>query len=126
MNRSRREVKFLIYVVAIFGAYQFINYLVKDSKSNLNKISENSQKIVDQIVEDLDENGDEKINWEDLKFYEYEKRRRGPGEQGEPYILTDLKEIQENEEWIHKEGFSVIVSEKISVDRAIPDIRLPM
>ena len=69
---------------------------------------------------------DEEVSWEDVKFYEYEKRRRGPGEQGEPFNLTDPEEIKANEKKIKKEGFYVLVSDKISVDRAMPDYRPPM
>lgn len=64
-----------------------------------------------------------KISWEDEELIEYEKSRIGPGEQAEPVTLTDPREIEENEEWNAKEGFYVIVSDKISVDRALPDWR---
>ena len=131
--RNRRELKYIVYVVAIFVTYQFINYFVQNN-NNKNSIQEDAKsgKIIQQFTEKPDEvteliqiDFDEKISYEDQKFIEYEERRKGPGEHGEPYILTNAKEIEENDMWLKKEGFSVIVSDKISVDRVIPDIRVP-
>lgn len=131
--RNRRELKFIVYLVAIFGAYQVINHFVKNNNNN-NSIQEDekSGKIIQKFTEmpeevtEINQNdADEKISYEDQKFIEYEERRKGPGEHGEPYVLTNATEIQENEMWLKKEGFSVIVSDKISVDRVIPDIRAP-
>lgn len=122
MNRNRREFKFLIYVLAFVAIFQFINHIVKknsvENEEKYEKIMEHHNRVVAEI-----ESEGEKISWIDEKFVEMEKRRKGPGEQGEPYYLTDPVEIKENEEWYKKEGFFVIVSDKISVDRAMPDFR---
>lgn len=67
----------------------------------------------------------EKKDWHDWKFIEYEASRTGPGEQGRPYELTDPKEIELNEKLFKVEGNFVIVSDKISVNRSVPDTRLP-
>lgn len=66
---------------------------------------------------------DEKISFEDKELIEYEEKRKGPGEQGKPFYLTDPEDLKTNNEWITKEGFSVIVSDQISVNRALPDYR---
>lgn len=65
----------------------------------------------------------EKIDWQDFEFLKYELTRTGPGENGRGYKLTDPKEIEENERLSKIEGYSVLVSDKISVTRSLPDPR---
>jgi hypothetical protein len=45
------------------------------------------------------------------------------GEQGAPFFLSDPHEIAENQKHLEFEGFSVLVSDKISFSRALPDMR---
>ena len=63
-------------------------------------------------------------DWHDWKFIEYEKSREGPGEQGKPYVLTDPDDIKLNQKLFNIEGLYVVVSDKISVNRSVPDTRL--
>lgn len=62
-------------------------------------------------------------DWHDWKFIEYEKTREGPGEQGKEYKLTDPDEIARNEKIYKENGLYGLVSDKISVNRSIPDMR---
>ena len=62
-----------------------------------------------------------KICWEDHDFINYEKTRVGPGENGEPWLVIDEKELKINKEWVAKEGFYVDANLKMSVTRALPD-----
>lgn len=64
-------------------------------------------------------------DWHDRKFIEYEMSRVGPGEQGEGHALTDPKDIELNEKISQTEGLFAIVSDRISVNRSLPDFRLP-
>jgi hypothetical protein len=130
MLRGRKEVKIVIYVALIFAVYQifsYSNYLFANEHEQLirrisiAKINSAKQSAAEMSEED----NDELISWENTAFFEYERRRKGPGEQGLPFELTDPSEIKENEEWQRKEGFYKIVSDKISVDRALPDFRPP-
>ena len=66
----------------------------------------------------------ERKDWHDYEFMKYEAAREGPGEQGVPYALTDPKDIQLNEELFKIEGLYAIVSDKISVNRSVPDVRI--
>jgi len=68
----------------------------------------------------------ERISWEDEELIRYEENREGPGEQGEPHYLTKKKDIKMNREWYKKEGFYVIVSDQIALDRSLPDVRPEM
>lgn len=62
-------------------------------------------------------------DWHDYKFMIYEKHRVGFGENGAAAILEDYDEIAENDRLYLKSGFSDVVSNKISVNRSIPDPR---
>lgn len=67
----------------------------------------------------------ERKDYHDYEFMELEARKQGPGEQGEPYLLTDSDDIERNKE-LHKQfGFYGIASDHISVNRSLPDVRLP-
>lgn len=62
-------------------------------------------------------------DWNDYKFMVYENHRVGFGENGVAAILQDHDEIVENDRLYLKSGFSEVVSNKISVNRSIPDPR---
>ena len=66
----------------------------------------------------------ERKDWHDYEFMKYEAAREGPGEQGSPYTLTDPEDIQLNEKLFKIEGLFVVVSDKISVNRSVPDVRI--
>lgn len=67
---------------------------------------------------------DERKDWHDYAFIKYERKRKGPGEQGKPVILTDPLDIELNDKLFKTEGLYPIVSDKISVNRSVPDTRL--
>lgn len=64
-------------------------------------------------------------DWHDWEFIKYEAHRIGPGEQGKPFVLTDPEDIKRNEKLFETEGNFVVASDKISVNRSVPDTRLP-
>ena len=63
------------------------------------------------------------IDYNNYELMEAERSREGPGEHGRPVFLDDPHEIKENERLYSKTGFNVLVSDKISVNRSIPDLR---
>lgn len=62
-------------------------------------------------------------DWNDFNAIALEEQRSGPGEHGEPVKLTDSLEIRLNQELYNKTGFSVVISDIISVNRSILDAR---
>lgn len=64
-------------------------------------------------------------DWHDWEFIAYEMTREGPGEQGQGFFLTDAGDIELNKRLFEQEGLSGVVSDKISVNRSVPDLRLP-
>jgi hypothetical protein len=64
-------------------------------------------------------------NWFDLGQASRDKLREGFGENGSDVYLTDSDEITRNEKLYEETGFSVVISDKISVNRSIPPIVHP-
>lgn len=64
-------------------------------------------------------------DWHDYEFVEYEKSRSGPGEHGIAHFLTDPDDIARNEEIFNTHGLFGLVSDQISVNRSLPDTRVP-
>ena len=69
--------------------------------------------------------GQTKIDWHDWDFITEELKRNGPGEQGKPVVL-DSNESNNDKSSYQSNGFSGYVSDKISLDRAVKDIRHPL
>ncbi|EGT53693.1 CBN-GLY-10 protein [Caenorhabditis brenneri] len=68
--------------------------------------------------------GHEKIKWEDEVVYEREKAREGPGEWGKPVKLPDDKETEKEALSLYKaNGYNAYISDMISLNRSIKDIR---
>lgn len=65
----------------------------------------------------------EKIDWNDYEFMKYEAQRFGLGEHGEPAILSNPEDIELDKELFEIEGIHVLLSDKISVNRSLPDVR---
>ena len=65
----------------------------------------------------------ERRDWHNYEFMKYEAARKGIGEQGEGYRLTDAAEIEVSNKLGQEEGLNVIVSDKISINRSVPDTR---
>lgn len=65
----------------------------------------------------------DRIDWNDYDFIAYEAKRIGPGENGSGVFLTDPKEIELNQKLEEQEGLFVFISDKISVNRSLPDTR---
>ena len=74
------------------------------------KIQEKSKTIEDRVKD-----------WNNYEFIHKEKLRVGLGEQGKGVELTDPEEIKLNKILYDKTGFSVVVSDKISVERSLLD-----
>lgn len=69
-----------------------------------------------------DDGSSEKIDWHNYKAIEEEKQRQGPGEQGQAYILSQEEERQKDDLY-RVNGFNALASDKISLQRALHDIR---
>lgn len=61
-------------------------------------------------------------DWNNIKLLVDEKFRSGPGEHGAKYF-TPGEPTKEEEELFRMTGHNALVSDKISLDRAVPDLR---
>lgn len=66
-----------------------------------------------------------KIDWHDYEFIDYERNRVGPGEQGA--AVNDISPDEEalNQRLFDENGYNGLISDKISVNRSIKDLRHP-
>lgn len=65
-----------------------------------------------------------KIDWHDYKFMELELERKGIGEQGKSEKLSPEFD-KEHKELFNQNGFNALLSDKIALNRSVPDIRHP-
>ncbi len=65
-----------------------------------------------------------KIDWHDWDQIGAELKRTGVGEQGVPVVLRPDEESADRKSY-SENGFSGYISDKIALDRAVPDIRHP-
>ena len=64
----------------------------------------------------------EKIDWHDYRLIDAEKRQKGVGEQGKPAYLSPSEDAKK-EELYKVNGFNGHLSDKIALNRSVPDIR---
>ncbi|XP_036336261.1 N-acetylgalactosaminyltransferase 6-like [Rhagoletis pomonella] len=62
-------------------------------------------------------------DWHDVDAMEREATRTGPGERGEPVYINDPSKLQLKQQMTKKNGFNALLSDVISVNRSVPDIR---
>lgn len=63
-----------------------------------------------------------KIDWHDYRFMELERKRSGTGEHGES-ASTKPEEEEERKRLFAENGFNGYLSDKISLNRSVADIR---
>lgn len=64
-------------------------------------------------------------DFHDRDFMAMEAAREGPGENGAKVLVTDEEELAKNRDLLKKFGFYAGLSDVISVNRSVPDVRLP-
>ncbi|KAK1133054.1 hypothetical protein K0M31_014417 [Melipona bicolor] len=90
---------------------------IDDSQKNL---LDSRQNFNDHLYQDIDE----KIDWHDYEKIEEEKKRSGTGEHGKPAFLSPSLDALK-EKLYQVNGFNAALSDEISMNRSIPDIRHP-
>ena len=67
-----------------------------------------------------------KVDWHNYTLIDIEKHRKGPGEQGKAFKLTNPNDIKRNNELNKVNGYWAVASDIISVNRSVADIRHPL
>ncbi|CAO1434782.1 unnamed protein product [Diamesa hyperborea] len=112
-------MKVLYRLLALFTCFGLmLTVLMLNNNSNERFLIKRQVKEVDNVVCQQ-----EMRDWHDYEFMFREKSRVGLGEQGEEVILTNPEQIKTNERLYNKTGFSVVVSNKISLERSLPEAR---
>ncbi|CAL7949814.1 unnamed protein product [Xylocopa violacea] len=88
-----------------------------DGDSPRNPI-DSRQNFNDHLYQD----DDEKIDWHDYKKIEEEAKRTGIGEHGRPAFLSPSLDVLK-EKLYQVNGFNAALSDEISMNRSVPDIR---
>jgi hypothetical protein len=110
MLRKPTKKKFIGFVVVVITIFKVIVHFKKSPKFDKEALSESSDDLTSLV------------DWSDSDFINYELRRNGPGERS-GYNLTNVKDIELNEMLFKTEGLFLVVSDKISLDRSLPDPR---
>lgn len=109
---KRRPALFILFVVfTLFYTFYLISkhsYGDKIIKSSRNEIFKSGSRI-----------------WIDKQLIEDDQKRVGLGENGTAVSLTDPEEILLNQKLYEETGFSVVLSNKISVNRSLPNVVHP-
>jgi polypeptide N-acetylgalactosaminyltransferase len=66
--------------------------------------------------------GHVKIDWHDYKLIEAEAKQKGIGERGKPSFLS-VDDNEKKEELYKVNGFNGLLSDRIALNRSLPDIR---
>ncbi|XP_034939767.1 N-acetylgalactosaminyltransferase 6 [Chelonus insularis] len=73
----------------------------------------------------INEESDEKIDWHDYEKINYEKERSGIGEHGKPATISPTVPKEDIDKLYRVNGFNAALSDEISLNRSVPDIRHP-
>lgn len=118
MRSLNKLVKlWIILVIFLLLLQSFLYFTNKYGFDYFVKKSINNHCEKDNVTKDY------RISWENQSFIEYEAKRKGNGEQGLPFELQNPNDIRTNDKLFNQEGFFVLVSDKISLERALPDKR---
>lgn len=99
------------------------NLYLPGETSVLKKINDENSEPAQPLRSEGEENGD-KIDWHDYEKITLEEKRIGLGERGAPAYLSPSDDMAK--EALYKvNGFNAALSDKISQNRSIPDIRTP-
>uniref|UniRef100_A0A0N5C4C4 Polypeptide N-acetylgalactosaminyltransferase n=1 Tax=Strongyloides papillosus TaxID=174720 RepID=A0A0N5C4C4_STREA len=137
---KKKLLSFFIYGI-IFVTLLLIGYKVTHTNiDNLDVITRTDLKLMAKYIRNealagrgIGENpfkeyiGLPKIDWHDYKQMEEDMKREGNGEQGKAYVISnetpDNKKLQD--QLYRANGYNAYISDMISVNRSVKDIRHP-
>uniref|UniRef100_U5ERV4 Polypeptide N-acetylgalactosaminyltransferase n=1 Tax=Corethrella appendiculata TaxID=1370023 RepID=U5ERV4_9DIPT len=136
MRRNRKlliKYSILAILMLIFTIYVIKTFRSSDSNSNVSKqtLAEKlhspeslSYAKPGSFFDGTPRNVHQKrIDWHNYALIEEEKVREGIGEHGIKATLTNQKDILMKDKLFKKNGFNAVLSDLISLNRSLPDIR---
>ncbi|VVC40291.1 Nucleotide-diphospho-sugar transferases,Glycosyltransferase 2-like,Ricin B, lectin [Cinara cedri] len=125
MKRNLKSIlKYFIFILTTVFLTIVIFKLFKQFDQHNNNNNNNDDVQLEKVFarKQLYSNQTNKIDWHDWEFINLEKQRTGIGEQGVSVSLTSFNQHKYDE--LYKvNGFNGLLSDSISVNRSIPDIR---
>nr|CAH7722230.1 unnamed protein product [Callosobruchus chinensis] len=106
----------VLITVLIFRIFKSVNYI---EQAHLVGLINGAEPEESQHGDHVD---NEKIDWHDYERIKRDSLRKGAGEQGVPAYL-DQADTKNYDELYKVNGFNAALSDKIALDRAVPDIR---
>lgn len=110
--QTKSSIKKLIALLCIISISTFIilySYSIHSTHLSVQKTKSN-----DTVF---------KIDWINYDFIEHEKQQNGPGEKGLPVFLDNPDELKLSAKLVREFSYNVIASDKISLNRSLPDSR---
>ena len=136
MNLKSKKIRFLFLYPLMLLAFLFIGhsiYLVNFYRNEIHSLKtaiHHKNNLINELSGPIplhkyfEATNFERKDWQDHNFIKYEATRVGPGEQGKPFDLTSDDDIALNAKLFKVEGLFVVASDRISVNRSVPDTRL--
>lgn len=124
LKPRRILVSLVIVIIFIMGRRYFPILLEKRQSSSDQMLSEDNGSIIkDQyaFAKFNISSGSKKVDWHNYEQQKKDSNRIGPGEQGKPVLPQKL---EKGSSAYHDNGFNIMVSDRISLDRSLPDIRV--
>ncbi|XP_071951466.1 polypeptide N-acetylgalactosaminyltransferase 10-like [Antedon mediterranea] len=113
---SEEKEKSADNVFNVREAANIVDDVIKDPKEHI--------RTSDRNIKVLNYGDNIRIDWHNYTQIEADKHREGPGEHGIPIKLNAEMKKTEHQDF-SANGFNLRVSDMVSLDRAIPDIRDP-
>lgn len=124
----RRNVKSVLKLAALFIITVLLTmFLYKSMHMIHNLDSPEHEKLENAqngafFIDNSKNKEKKKIDWHDYAKIEEDKNRVGIGEQGKPGVL-DPSENEKKDKLFKQNGFNAVLSDKIALNRSLPDIR---
>jgi len=109
-----------LFIILLVVLVLFYKNIFKANKIKLKGYYKNNKTEVKRKNLENDVINGVKIDWQDYKRLKRDSQRSGPGEQGKPVPPTSSE--QGKDAYIAN-GFNILVSDRISLNRSLPDIR---
>lgn len=101
------------------------NDFVRQTRIRSAKLLQHPRKWNNILFDQFNDRDDlipKKIDWHNYKFIEYERNRTGIGEQGAPGHLS-TNDQEKADKIFSQNGYDGVLSDQISLNRSLPDIR---
>uniref|UniRef100_A0A8C6TLS6 Polypeptide N-acetylgalactosaminyltransferase n=1 Tax=Neogobius melanostomus TaxID=47308 RepID=A0A8C6TLS6_9GOBI len=93
---------------------------VAEGADALSPIQVSELRVGHRVAYRLGADGIRRIDWHDYEAMKRDAARSGNGEQGKPFALSDADRVDQA---YRENGFNIYVSDRISLNRSLPDIR---